>query len=105
MSIKMQQQEHTEQFIEQAAAYFDQLVPIATDDELFAAGYLRGHVDLVVGTLQVTEQPFHVSDIVAQVEQSLAQAISGGELTEQDQQQVRAVWQQLQSSCETSSSN
>lgn len=91
----------TERFIQQAADFFDDLVPIATDDELFAAGYLRGHVDLVVGTLQLTEQPFSVTTLVAQVEQSLAQAIEKGELSALDEQQVRAVWQQLQSSGKT----
>ncbi len=101
MTTNMQQFENTTAFIEQAASYFDQLVPVATDDELFAAGYLRGHVDLVVGTLQVTEQPFAVAQIVEDVEASLASAIAQGELTEQDQQQVRAVWQQLLSSCKT----
>jgi len=92
---------HTERFIQQAADYFDDLVPVATDDELFAAGYLRGHVDLVVGTLQLTEQPFSVATLVAQVEQSLTQAIENGELSVPDEQQVRAVWQQLQCSDKT----
>lgn len=93
----------TERFIQHAAAYFDQLVPIATDDELFAAGYLRGHVDLVVGTLQLTEQPFSVATLLEQVEQSLLAAIEKGELTPLDEQQVRAVWQQLQQADKTSS--
>ena len=39
------QENNTEYFIARAAEFFDQLVPVATDDELFAAGYLRGHVD------------------------------------------------------------
>lgn len=91
----------TERFIQHAAEYFDQLVPIATDDELFAAGYLRGHVDLVVGTLQLTEQPFSVATLLEQVEQSLLAAIEKGELTPLDEQQVRAVWQQLQQADKT----
>lgn len=91
----------TERFIQHAAEYFDQLVPIATDDELFAAGYLRGHVDLVVGTLQLTEQPFSVATLLEQVEQSLLGAIEKGELTPLDEQQVRAVWQQLQQADKT----
>lgn len=91
----------TERFIQHAAEYFDQLVPIATDDELFAAGYLRGHFDLVVGTLQLTEQPFSVATLLEQVEQSLLAAIEKGELTPLDEQQVRAVWQQLQQADKT----
>lgn len=85
----------TTQFIQQAADFFDELVPVATDDQLFAAGYLRGHVDLVVGTLQLTEQPFSVATVVEQVEQSLLAAIEKGELNTSDEQHVRTVWQQL----------
>ncbi len=91
----------TEHFIQQAADFFDQLVPVATDDQLFAAGYLRGHVDLVVGTLQLTEQPFSVDNVVQQVEQSLLAAIEKGELNTLDEQHVRTVWQQLLQSNKT----
>lgn len=91
----MMQFAETESFIQLATDFFDQLVPVATDDELFAAGYLRGHVDLIVGTLQLTEEPFTVQTLVEQVEASLAKAIANGELSAQDEQQVRAVWQQL----------
>ena len=36
-------------YIDAAQQYFDDLVIKATDDELFAGGYLRGHYDLAVG--------------------------------------------------------
>lgn len=91
----MTQFAETELFIQHATDFFDQLVPVATDDELFAAGYLRGHVDLIVGTLQLTEAPFSVQTLIEQVEASLAKAISNGELSTEDERQVRAVWQQL----------
>lgn len=98
----MNELDQTTHFIQHAAEYFDQLVPVATDDELFAAGYLRGHVDLVVGTLQVSEQPFDVEQITSNVAASLQQAIMQGELNAADEQQVRAVWQQLLHLYETS---
>lgn len=85
-----------EQFIDAAAELFDALVPLASDDELFASGYLRGHFDLAVGTLQVAAEPFSKVEVIAQVNTSLAQAIANGELTEQDQQHVAAIWQRLQ---------
>lgn len=91
----------TERFIQHAADFFDQLVPVATDDELFAAGYLRGHVDLVVGTLQLTEQPFNITTLLEQVEQSLQSAIAKGELSTLDEQHVRNLWQRLQQSNKT----
>lgn len=87
---------HTPPFIDVATNYFDQLVPTATDDELFASGYLRGHFDLVVGTLEVAGDPFTASDILQQVNLSLQRAIDAGELTEQDQQHVNVIWQRLQ---------
>ena len=42
-------------YIDAAQQYFDDLVDKATDDELFAGGYLRGHFDLAVGYAQVEE--------------------------------------------------
>lgn len=91
----------TERFIQHAADFFDQLVPVATDDELFAAGYLRGHVDLAVGTLQLTEQPFSIATLLEQVEQSLQSAIAKGELSTLDEQHVRNLWLRLQQSDKT----
>ena len=83
-------------FIDAVANLFDALVPVATDDELFASGYLRGHFDLAVGTLQVTDAPFAAADVIKQVNTTLEQAINNGELSEQDQQHVAAIWQRIQ---------
>lgn len=85
-----------EPFIEAAANLFDALVPVASDDELFASGYLRGHFDLAVGTLEVAAQPFSAADVVQKVNDTLHQAIANGELSQQDQQHVDAIWQRLQ---------
>ena len=87
----------TNQFIQAMSQHFDHSVASCSDDELFAAGYLRGHIDLAVGTLQLTEQPFSIAMLAAQVEQSLQQAIVAGELSSADQQLVLSIWQQLQS--------
>lgn len=84
------------QFVDEVSGYLDQMIPTATDDELFAAGYLRGHFDLAVGTLQVAADPFTKPEVLAQVNNSLNQAIAQGELSESDQQLVRQLWQQLQ---------
>ena len=85
-----------EPFIEAAANLFDALVPVASDDELFASCYLRGHFDLAVGRLELTEQPFERAELAGSVQQSLELAITAGELTEQDQHLVLGLWQQLQ---------
>ena len=85
-----------EAFIDAAADLFDDLVPDASDDELFASGYLRGHFDLAVGTLQVAGAPFNAADIISQVSSTLTLAIANGELSEQVQQHVDAIWQRIQ---------
>lgn len=85
-----------EDFMQAISSYFDQNVASASDDELFAAGYLRGHVDLGIGRLQVAEQPFVATDIISQVDESLAAAIDAGELSEADEHLVREIWQQVQ---------
>ena len=67
-----------------------------SDDELFASGYLRGHVDLAVGQLQLTEQAFSVDDIMTAVDASLAVAIENGELNHSDELLVQSIWQKIQ---------
>ncbi|WNO60734.1 YfcL family protein [Rheinheimera sp. MMS21-TC3] len=86
----------TEVYINEVANFFDQLVPVATDDELFASGYLRGHFDLIVGTLQVSGAAFTAKDVINQVNTSLQQAISQGELDKTDQASVENIWLQVQ---------
>ncbi|MCH8536841.1 MAG: YfcL family protein [Alkalimonas sp.] len=86
----------SDQFVDEVSGYLDQMIPTATDDELFAAGYLRGHFDLAVGTLEVAAAPFAKPEVLAQVNDSLSQAIANGELSEPDQLLVQQLWQQLQ---------
>ncbi len=82
--------------ISQMADYFDNSVAHLSDDELFASGYLRGHVDLAVGQLQLTEQAFSADDIMAAVDASLAVAIENGELNHSDELLVQSIWQKIQ---------
>jgi len=92
----MSQLAKPEHYIDTVADYFDNLIPQATDDQLFAAGYLRGHFDLAVGSLEVEAAPFNKLQLCNWVEQSLAKAIAGGELTSEDQLHVQQLWHQLQ---------
>jgi hypothetical protein len=85
----------TLEFISRCAAFFDTAVATASDDELFAQGYLRGHVDLAVGQLQLDDQPFSVQQLVLAVDDSLQHAIAGGELNDSDAALVRQIWRQL----------
>lgn len=60
-------------------ALIDDMVEHASDDELFAGGYLRGHLTLAVA--EAEEQGEHTAEALkARVEESLHKAIAAGEL-------------------------
>ena len=72
----------------------DKTVEHGSDDELFAGGYLRGHLTLAVAELE--DQPSAAPEALkAQVEQSLAKAIKAGELSPPDQKLVTQLWEDL----------
>lgn len=83
--------EHLEQ---QILEEIDQMVESASDDELFAGGYLRGHLTLAVAKLN-DKQALQPSNLDQQVQQSVQQAITAGELSPADQCLVLSLWQQL----------
>lgn len=83
--------EHLEQ---QILEDMDQGVEGATDDELFASGYLRGHLTLAVAQLIDFSTSTPVS-LDSQVQQSVHQAMAAGELSPADQRLVLQLWQKL----------
>ncbi|MCF7498660.1 MULTISPECIES: YfcL family protein [Pseudoalteromonas] len=84
-------------YIDAAQQYFDDLVDKATDDELFAGGYLRGHFDLAVGYAQVEELNLTTEELNSQVESSLVKAYRNGELNEDDKALVVRLWDEVKS--------
>ncbi|GEK11249.1 YfcL family protein [Pseudoalteromonas sp. McH1-7] len=84
------------EYVEKAQQFFDDLVDRASDDELFAGGYLRGHFDLAVGYAQVEETDLTVEELNAQVESSLVKAYRNGELNDDDKAHVVTIWEQVQ---------
>ncbi|KXJ02787.1 hypothetical protein AN414_14500 [Serratia marcescens] len=73
-------------------ALIDDMVEHASDDELFAGGYLRGHLTLAVA--EAEEQGEHTAEALkARVEESLHKAIAAGELSPPDQILVRGMWE------------
>lgn len=82
-------------YIDAAQQYFDDLVIKATDDELFAGGYLRGHFDLAVGYAQVEELNLEISELNDTVEKSLVKAYHNGELNEDDKALVVRIWDEV----------
>jgi hypothetical protein len=75
-------------------ALIDDMVEHASDDELFAGGYLRGHLTLAVADLEGSDdhsaQALHDRVVV-----SLEKAIQAGELSPPDQALVMGMWDTL----------
>lgn len=75
-------------------ALIDGMVEQASDDELFAGGYLRGHLTLAVAEAEaLNEQTSAALDSL--VRSGLQKAIGNGELSPPDQVLVLSLWQKL----------
>ena len=77
----------------------DSMIATATDDELFAGGYLRGHISLAVARAELEGKTL-VRDVKSYVLRSLNEAILQGELSEEDEKLVQAMWIRLQQDAE-----
>lgn len=75
-------------------ALIDEMVEHASDDELFASGYLRGHLTLAVAELELAETN-DAQALYDQVSSSLEKAIQAGELSPRDQVLVLGMWDTL----------
>jgi hypothetical protein len=75
-------------------AQIDALVAKGSADELFASGYLRGHISLAVANCEMHGRT-HVRDVEMRVLRGLQQACLSGELEDADQKLVEAMWQRL----------
>lgn len=82
------------QFEQRVLALIDEMVEQGTDDELFAGGYLRGHLTLAVADAEA-DGVSSLSELAQRVNASLDAAIAKGELSPPDQVLVRNLWQQL----------
>ena len=75
-------------------ALIDDMVEHASDDELFASGYLRGHLTLAVAELEAGDD--HSAEAIHdEVSRSLEKAIQAGELSPRDQSLVLGMWDNL----------
>lgn len=82
------------EFESRILALIDNMVDHASDDELFAGGYLRGHLTLAVAELEGEGE--HSADAVhSRVSQSPEKAISAGEPSPPDQILVQGMWHNL----------
>ncbi|WP_076575568.1 YfcL family protein [Aeromonas sp. RU39B] len=78
----------------------DSQVATASEDDLFAGGYLRGHISLAVARADIEGRNL-VRDVKSYVLRSLNEAILQGELSDEDQSLVMALWRQLQEQAES----
>lgn len=83
-----------QQYEEKLLSLIDQMVQTASDDELFAGGYLRGHISLSAADCE-RDADATIEQMNRRVDESLQAAQS--ELTPADQCLVKALWKQLQS--------
>ncbi|OON39105.1 hypothetical protein BTJ39_15825 [Izhakiella australiensis] len=83
-----------DEFEARILALIDDMVEHASDDELFASGYLRGHLTLAVAELEQSGE--HTPEALQiQVQNSLQNAIHAGELSPRDQALVIGMWDNL----------
>lgn len=83
------------EFERRILAMIDSNVEHASDDELFAGGYLRGHITLAAAQAEELGQT-SLNDFAVLIEQSLNNAIKAGELSPPDQILVFNMWKSLQ---------
>ena len=82
------------EFESRILALIDNMVDHASDDELFAGGYLRGHLTLAVAELEGEGE--HSADAAhSRVSQSLEKAISAGVLSPTDYLLLPRMWHNL----------
>ncbi|MBK4783892.1 MAG: YfcL family protein [Pantoea sp. Pent] len=82
------------EFESRILALIDDMVEHASDDELFASGYLRGHLTLAVAEIEQSGE--HTPEALQiQVTNSLQNAIAAGELSPRDQALVVGMWDNL----------
>ena len=81
------------EFEEKLLEVIDARIDNASDDELFAGGYLRGHISLSVASCE-EDGIEDIAEVKARIEKSLDDARS--ELTPVDRTIVNDLWVELQ---------
>lgn len=81
-----------QEYEEKLLQFIDDGIDTATDDELFAGGYLRGHISLAAADCEL-ENESQLLAMKEKVEQSIADAKS--ELSPSDYVLVCQMWQKI----------
>jgi hypothetical protein len=82
------------QLVGQLESALDQVVDHGTDDELFIASYLQGHLALVAKPMEVVPGS-NLEKLDSALTASLSDAYDNKELTDDDQVKVSALWSRL----------
>lgn len=82
------------EFESRILALIDDMVEHASEDELFAGGYLRGHLTLAVAQIEQSGE-LTPEALQIQMTNSLQRAIAAGELSPRDQALVIGMWDNL----------
>lgn len=82
------------EFESRILALIDGMVETASDDDLFASGYLRGRLTLAVAELESGDDSSPQA-VYSQVSSSVEKAIHAGELSPRDRALVFRMWDQL----------
>lgn len=80
-------------FEQRADSIYNQLLAIeasACDEQLFTCSYLLGHISLISANTGTNAEAFE-----SQVRESLDQAYTVDQLSDQDKADIDALWQQL----------
>ncbi|WP_318514009.1 YfcL family protein [Photobacterium leiognathi] len=82
-----------QEYEEKLLKLIDDGIDTATDDELFAGGYLRGHISLAAADCEL-ENESQLLAMKEKVEQSISDAKS--ELSPSDECLIKLYWKELQ---------
>lgn len=82
------------EMINQLEHQLDNVVNVGSDDELFIASYLQGHVSVVAKPMEIHE---HASAFLLDqaIKANLAVAFANNELELEDQTKVNDMWHEL----------
>ncbi|HIF9252185.1 TPA: YfcL family protein [Photobacterium damselae] len=83
-----------QEFEEKLLQYIDDSIDTATDDELFAGGYLRGHISLAAAECE-SHSLTSVNEILIKISSSIESAKS--ELNPSDYRLICNFWNKLHS--------
>ncbi len=85
---------HFVDIVNQLEQSLDNVVNVGSDDDLFIASYLQGHVSVVAKPMEIQANA-NVSLLDEKVKENLSEAFENKELEPEDQAKVIQMWNEL----------